>query len=378
MTAPRPIGINLLWLVPGDVGGTEEYTVRLLRALGQATGSGGAFVTPRVVEAYPWLDTIGELAMAPDPGTSRLRRVGIEGTWLAHQAMSCLFVHHFGGTIPAGNRTPAVTTIHDLQPLDQPDTFGRAKAWWLGRRLPIAVAESTRVLTPSQWVADSILARFDIDSARVRVIPSSHSNPAPQGGALQASPTAPERLGIGTRYILYPTITYPFKNHRVLVEAIARADADVDLVFTGGAGAAHGDVLDAIDRLGVSTRVHVLGRLGAGDFDELFAGALALAFPSTYEGFGLPVIEAMARRIPVLASDLPVLREVAGAGACFVDPHDAGAWASAIERVANGRSADGRSVEEMVTAGERRAADFDPTVSAGRLIAVYRELLASQ
>lgn len=373
MTSDRIIGVNLLWLVPGDVGGTEEYTVRLLRGLGEVAPGAltlRIFVTPRVAEAYPWLSDLGELVVAPDPGASRLRRIGLESTWLRRKATDCLFVHHFGGTIPLGNRLPAVTTVHDLQPLDHPETFSTTKARWLRRQLPMVIAESTRVLTPSQWVADGIVERFGADPSRIRVVSSSHSlGPA----ATEADGSALDRHGLRRPYVLYSARTYPFKNHAVLLDAMARVDGDVDLVITGQPGTAHAQVLDSIDRLGLANRVHVLGRLRAGDFGQILTSAVALTFASTYEGFGLPVIEAMARGVPVIASDLPVLREVAGDAAVFVDPADAAAWAAAIARAVGGAPDD-----SLIAAGHRRAADFEPAVSAGRLVDVYRELLAGR
>lgn len=380
------VGVNLLWMVPGNVGGTEEYTTRLLQAVPKVDLPGvdridyRIFATPAVAEAHSWLANMGEVVISPDPGTSRLRRVGIEATWLRRQSRGCAFVHHFGGTVPLRNRVPAVTTIHDLQPVDAPGTFGSVKARWLAQRLPVAVVESSRVLTPSQWVADRIVETYDADPAKLTVVASSHSHsqsrPTSEPHSVPTSESAPADdslladLGLTRPYVLYPAISYPHKNHQVLIEALANCGSGFDLVLTGRPDVAHDALVSAIDRLGVGGRVHIAGRLDAEAFERVLSHARALVFPSTYEGFGLPLIEAMARGVPVVASDLPVLREVAGDHAMWVDPHDAAGWATAMQQVI-GQAVDASAID----AARTHAQQFSPQASATRLVEVYRNLL---
>lgn len=393
MTRTWRVGINLLWLVPGNVGGTEEYALRLLRALPNVDGPDppvpdppvpgspvpdppaltfAIYVTPQVAAAHPWLGEVGRLVTSPDPGESRARRIALETTWLRKRSKDDAFVHHLGGTIPLRNQVPALVTVHDLQPIDRPDTFGDAKRRWLKRRLPSSISESTVVMTPSQWVADRIIAEFGTNPARLSVVPSSHG-----AGLVDPAPDAIDRLGLTRPYVLYPAITYAHKNHAVLIDAMASVSSDVDLVLTGRSDAAEEQLLRQIEARGLGRRVHRLGRLDPEDFEAVLTAAAALVFPSTYEGFGLPLIEAMAREVPVICADIEVLREVAGASepepaARLVAPSDSGAWAATIDQVVTGAPP---TVMATTTAGMARAAHFAPEACARRLLDVYRRVL---
>jgi glycosyltransferase involved in cell wall biosynthesis len=159
----------------------------------------------------------------------------------------------------------------------------------------------------------------------------------------------------------------------VLLDAFARVAAevpDVDLVLTGGAGADEEAVASAVAALG--DRVLRLGRIPRAELDAVLAAAEALVFPSAFEGFGLPVLEAMAAGVPVLCSDLPVLRELTGGAAVLVPPGDAAAWAAAIRD----RLADPRRREELAAPGLVAAARYTPERSAAALEAAYRAALS--
>lgn len=371
-SSPRwTVGINLLWLVPDNVGGTEEYAIRLLRALPETSGFQpesvdlAIYVTPRVVAAHPWLAELGTLHVSPEPGTSRARRIALESTWLRRKSAHDTFVHHLGGTLPLGNRVPALLTVHDLQPFDRPDTFSAAKRRWLTQRLPSSIRESTVVMTPSQWVADRIVERFGTDPSRLEVVSSSHG-----ADAAFAAADTPARLGLDRPYVLYPAITYPHKHHSVLLDAIRHVDPSIDLVLTGRPDVGEEDLLTKIGELDLGDRVHRIGRLDAPDFEAVLRSARALVFPSTYEGFGLPIVEAMARNVPVIASDIEVLRETCGGAAALIGPTDERAWAEAINR-----TGDAAWVTATVAAGRAHSQRFEPAVAAQRLVNVYRRVL---
>ena len=165
--------------------------------------------------------------------------------------------------------------------------------------------------------------------------------------------------------IVYPAITHPHKNHRFLLELMARhwTDPDLRLVLLGGRGAAEEEVAADIVRLGLEQRVVRPGRVPDAHRDGLIAAADALVFPSQYEGFGAPAVEAMALGTPVICSDQPALAEVVGE-AGLVLPLDVDAWADALDTVA-------ARADEMCSAGRDRARAFSTERSGAELAAAY-------
>jgi alpha-1,3-rhamnosyl/mannosyltransferase len=157
----------------------------------------------------------------------------------------------------------------------------------------------------------------------------------------------------------------------VLLEAFARvADVhdQITLVLTGAAGAAEDAVAGAIADLGLEGRVRRLGRVPPARLAALFRSAVALVYPSTYEGFGLPLAEAMAAGCPVIAADRTALPEVLGGAGILVDPADAPGWADAISLLL----ADGPLRVRLIAAGRERARSFSPEEAARRQVAAYR------
>jgi alpha-1,3-rhamnosyl/mannosyltransferase len=172
-------------------------------------------------------------------------------------------------------------------------------------------------------------------------------------------------------FLLYPAITYPHKNHLVLLDAFARLDgaaADAQLVLTGGRGPDEELVQERIRQLGLTGRVQRPGRVDSATLEALYAAASAVVVPSRYEGFGLPVLEAMVRGRPVVAARSGSLPEVAGPDD-LVDPDDVTAWAGAMQAVL---TMSDRSRAARVGAGRDRAARFSPERTASALVAAYR------
>jgi glycosyltransferase involved in cell wall biosynthesis len=171
--------------------------------------------------------------------------------------------------------------------------------------------------------------------------------------------------------VLYPAITYAHKNHETLVAAFARLSAahpEARLVLTGGEGSYEPIVRAAIHAYGLAGTVERTGRIPEADLDVLYRRATAMAFPSRYEGFGLPVLEAMARGCPVVASDVGGLPAVAGDAGVLVDPLDAAAWAEALTDLLE--RPERRTV--LSRRGVERARRFRWPDAAAALASVYR------
>ncbi len=367
------VGVNLLWLVPDVVGGSEESTVASLRAVGDLAVADvdlHLFVLEPFVRAHPDLVAAFPTSVMPLSGRSRAARVGGESSWLAARARRLDLVHHAGGTAPPVPSAPYVLTIHDLQPLERRATHGRLKRAYLGAVVPRSVRAARAVVVPSEFVRRSVLARLGADPARVVVVPHGvATRPATDAAALR------ERYQLDGPVVFYPAITYPHKNHAVLVDAFAlvlRSQPGAVLVLAGGRGGAEDEVSDRIRRRGVEGRVRRTGRIPAGDVAGLYGMASVVAVPSRYEGFGLPAAEAMAYGAPVVAADAGALPEVVGDAGVLVDPDDVEGWALALGEALAG----GDEHARLAAAARRRATRYTWGANARALLGVYREALA--
>ncbi len=361
------VGVNLLWCLPGEVGGSEEYLVRQLAGLHDAAPEIAArlFVLPGFAGAHRDVAAGHELVVTSLDARRRSWRVVIETTWLPRQLAGSDIVHHGGGTVPLRSPGPIVLTVHDLQYRSYPAYFTPVKRRYLELVLPRSVRRATVVAVPSDYVRGTVIEAFGTDPAAVVVVPHGYDPPAPdnitEGAALR------RRFGIGDRrFVVYPAITHPHKNHRFLLDLMTGPwnDPDLVLVLLGGRGLADEDVSTAIAALGLGDRVLRPGRVSDSDRDALIADAEALVCPSEYEGFGAPVLEAMALGTPVVCSDRAALPEVVG-DAALVLPLDLDAWAGALDTAR-------RDHDRMVSAGRRRAAERTSRIAGERLATAYR------
>ncbi|MEJ7584269.1 MAG: glycosyltransferase family 1 protein, partial [Acidimicrobiales bacterium] len=353
------VGINLLWLVPGVVGGTEEYAVRLLGGLARHLPDDldvTLFALPSLADRHPDLITRYPSDLAPAAGRRPPLRVGLESTWLAQRSRrrSLDLLHHWGGTVPLVRTTPALVTVHDLQPLHQPRHFGIVKRSWLAAVLPWSVRTSVRetglVAAVSRFTGEDLSRRLGTDPAVVRVIPHGVDPITPPGA--DEVDRVRRRYRLGERWFVHPAVTWPHKNHVMLLRAFAAvaADREVELVLTGAAGPAETDVAAAIEHHGLGARVRRTGRIPRADLDALIAGAVALTFPSRFEGYGAPVLEAMALGCPVVAARATALPEAVGDGGILLDPDDTEQWTRVMLHLMD----DQGERRRLITAGHAR------------------------
>lgn len=372
-TSPRAV-VNMLWCVPGGVGGSEEYLVRQL--LGLVTV--GERWRPTVamarglVAAHPEVAAVLPCVEPSFDSSSRARRMIGEATWLRTVARDVDLVHHGGGTAPVsswaagrrGARQPYVLTVHDLQFRTYPQYFSAVKRAYLGVVLPGSARGARMVAVPSEYVRRSVVAAYGIADDRVMVVP--HGIAAAERHDITPADELRARYSLGDGPVLvYPAVTHPHKNHRFLLEMMRDhwREPDLRLVLTGGRGSAHADVEACTD-----PRVRHLGRVSAADRNGLVAMSTALLFPSAYEGFGAPLIEAMTLGAPVVCSDRTCLPEVVG-DAALVLPLHADAWRDALDQAVRRR-------DELVAAGHHRAAQFTAEASGRALAAVYERALS--
>jgi alpha-1,3-rhamnosyl/mannosyltransferase len=365
------VGVNLLWCRPGRVGGSEEYTTRLLGSVHAVdpTVDLTLFASRAFAEAHPALTARSHLDDPPTGTQQRTVRVIVERTWLPRHARRVDVVHHAGGTAPPVGR-PIVLTIHDLQYLAFPQFFHPVKRAFLSASVPRAVARAAVVTVPSEFVRTDVHAAFGVPLDRIVVVP--HMLPERAEPLIDTDVRA--RYALGERFVVYPAVTWPHKNHSVLIEALARLDSthrDIGAVLLGSPGPSDAAVDALVTRLGLDGRVRRLGRVPDADRDALYRAALALTFPSRYEGVGAPVIEAMAAGCPVIASATTALPEVVGDAGWLVNPDDASAWANAITELAD----DAGERRRLIDAGHERVGRVTSLHSAELLVGAYRQAL---
>jgi glycosyltransferase involved in cell wall biosynthesis len=353
------VGISLLTLSPGESGGSETYARQLIRALGRVgTNEYTVLVPARAKDAADGLPAVE----VKDPPVARRGPLRIAAMALAARRTKAVTTHvaefdvlHYPLTVPSpGTQAPTVVTLHDTQHRDLPEFFGPARKSFRRIAYDRAARSAAAVVVTSEFVRERAVELLELDSTRVHVVPHAIDH-----SVFKPADEEPEPI------LLYPARPWPHKNHTRLFEAFARlreTRPQLRLVLTGGG-------LDRLEPL--PEGVENLGAVPAEHLASLYRRAACLVFPSLYEGFGLPVLEAMACGCPVAASNAGALPEVAGDAAVLFDPLDVEAMAEAM------LEADRRR-EELRGLGLSRAAAFTWDASARGHDEVYRAAVASQ
>jgi GT2 family glycosyltransferase/glycosyltransferase involved in cell wall biosynthesis len=250
---------------------------------------------------------------------------------------------------PAASRR-TVVVIHDLAPLRHPGWYSRTFTSYQRRLLPLLARRARRVITPSEFSRQELADGLGLDPARVSVVPNGvdeRFTPSADPGPVRHA------LGLEDPYVLVVGTRIARKNFAALAQAGRKLrELGIELVAAGSGR--------AYMRPGLTPPMRSLGYVEESHLPGLYAGALALAMPSLYEGFGLPVLEAMASGVPVVAADRSALPETCGGAALLVDPDDGAALADALA----GAATDEALRDGLVQAGLERAAGFSWTRSA--------------
>ncbi len=361
------IGINLLWLEPGVVGGSENYTLSLLRAVHDVDPLDLELVLygPRaILDHHPDIGHRFEFVVAPNLHAKRLGRIAAEHTWLSRHTGRHQLMHYAGGVLPKGAPAQSILTILDVQPLDLPQNFGRMKRGWLGQMIPRSVHDAKLITVPSKFTAQRLEELLAVPQEVIRVVPF--------GVRPGSTPQTP--IG-GDPVVLYPAIAYAHKRHCDLIDAFVAVRATVPnarLVLTGGPGPLIDTVREQIASYGLGDVVEITGWISESEMQEWYSNATVVAFPSEYEGFGLPALEAMNHSTPVVVTDAGSLPEVVGPAATVVPVRDPVALAEAIVAVLTNPE----KAAEMAMAGAKWASRFTWKRAGEALISAYRDALA--
>lgn len=368
------VGLSLLTLFPGRAGGAETYVRGLLGAFAAGEGPELSMLLTSRHSGPSVSEFAGErVRVVPvdsyRPGNSQLTRVlamqtaRLRNGRIIGDVPTGLDLIHYPVTVPIPKvkGLPSVVSLLDVQHHDLPAMFSPAERAFRRWGYDNAARQANRVITITQFSADRITELLGIPSDRVRAIHLGidHDLFTPNGPAAMID-------GLPARYLYYPANSWPHKNHRRLIEAFKRIDdPELALVLTG-------TKTNSLDLGADDARVHHLGHVAEKDVAGLYRGAEALIFPSLYEGFGLPPLEAMACGCPVGASNVGAVAEVCGDAALLFDPEDVEAIADAITRV----TTDEPLRAELTAAGTERAAEFTWQKTAQKHLEVYQQALA--
>ena len=363
-----------LVLVDGDtVGrgrtGDESYTINLLRELPAAAPGLSLACSLRNPSSLP-MDVPSTVRRLTLDVASPYRRIPLSFPALARREGAALVhTHYFASPrLPC----PAIVTVHDVSYARAPELFARRDRSLL-RFVRGSVRRAARVLAVSEFTRADIIDLYGLDPAKVVAVPNGVGDRFRPHA--DAGDRVRERFGINRPYMLCVGALQPRKNVPLAIEAYALAmdrGTDCELVVAGGDKGGRLDVLDAILRTRMTGRIHLVGHVGDDELAALYSAARALVFPSLYEGFGLPALEAMASGIPVIASNTTGLAETVGDAGLTIDPRSADDVAGAMRRVLN----DDALRERLIAAGHARAAEFTWARTAAATAAVYRETLA--
>jgi glycosyltransferase involved in cell wall biosynthesis len=379
LSAARPhIGLNLIFLVPGETGGMEVAARELIPALVAAAGEELRF-TAFVNREAAAEGTISELvATRTVPVRARRREQWVLGEQallppLAARAGVDL-VHSLASTAPLWGPYRRVVTVHDLIYARFPDAHAGLREKGMRVLVPAAARRAHRVIADSLSTRDDLIELLGLARERIDVVPlglgaARRAEPLPE-------PDVRARLDLrDRRVVLSLSAKRPHKNLLALIGALkAIAPAERPMLVLPGYPTAHEQELRArVDALGLEHDVRLLGWIDERELEGLWSLADAFVFPSLYEGFGLPVLEAMARGVPVACSNVSSLPEVAGDAALLFDPREKSAIAGAITLLLG----DPQLAERLRECGRERARDFTWERTARATIDSYRRALAA-
>jgi len=373
------VGLNLIYLVPGETGGTETYARELISALVRQRPDLRltAFINLETARAVPgpWSELIGSVTV-PVRVRRRIEWVRGEQQLLPGlaRAAGVDVVHSLANTGPARGAFRRIVTIQDLIHRFYPEAhFGLRSA---GMRLlvPLAAKRSSRVIVPSEATRADVVRLLRVPASKIDVVPLAVDPPPPANR--DADDDTRTRYTLGSRQLLVAaSAKRPHKNLLRLLEALALIPSERRpvLVLPGYPTPHEEELRQRAEDVGVSADVRFVGWIPRDELDALYRAAECFVFPSLYEGFGLPVLEAMVRGVPVACSDRGAIAEVAGDAARAFDPESARAIAAAIESIL--RNPD--EAERLRAAGYERARKFTWSETARLTLESYDRALGS-
>ncbi len=365
-------------------GGIGRYTRELIRALvAQSADHDFCFFSAKPPHHLPVPNPI------PQAENTRWRPAPVDERWLyrlwyrlrlplpVQMVTGRLDLFHSPDFVlpPAAGRMPTLLTVHDLSFVHYPDTFPANLVAYLNRVVPWSVRRATHILADSGATRRDLMDIWQVPSSKITVLYSGVNDafrPVTDGKMLTA---VRQRYQLGHEpYLLSVGTVQPRKNYQMLIRAF-RPIAEKwphNLIIAGGKGWLYQEMMAEAAKQGVDGRVRFIGFVDDVDLPALYSGADLFLFPSIYEGFGLPLLEAMGCGVPVITANISSLPEVAGAAAVQLSPHKQPDWSAAMADLL--RDEDGRT--RLIQAGFEQVKKFSWQRAAMELLAIYDALLS--
>jgi glycosyltransferase involved in cell wall biosynthesis len=378
------VGLNATSFLPGQMGGMETYFRNLLdrlqqfdqadnylilcdkRFAGEFQLINSAFRMEHINFAKPspawFLRGVIRNLFNQDILANRMNRVKAD------------VIHHpFTVLTPPEIRLPSVLTFWDMQHEFFPEFFSRTELLKRQRLYRASAERATRIIVSAAFTKECLIDRYGIAADKIEVIYTGFGHeyrPVHDDDVLAGIRS---KYGVNRPFMLYPAATWPHKNHKRLLEAVKvlhdHHQFDGALVLTGIAMQSHSEIKGEINRLGLADQVKILGYLPAADLPGLYNCARLMVFPSLFEGFGIPLVEAMACGCPVVCAAATSLPEVVGSAGMLFDPRDIEGMAETIWSAWNDEGA----LAGMRERGLERVTLFDWDDTARKTMAVYKK-----
>jgi len=371
------VGVNLLYLLPGETGGHETYARELIAAMIEHEPKlrVTAFVNRDAVSRLG--DELGDRVSAVALPISARRRAQwafgeLVSVAIAARRARVELLHSMANFAPPWGPFRRVVTIHDLHFRAVPELLSWPMRTGTAKLVQIGANHSDRIIAVSASGREEIVAGLGIERNRIDVIPNGVRTPPPERPSRR---DARERCRLGRRQVALAVASdMPHKNLPILIDALALIPApERPALVIAGHGTSTGELPERAAVLGVDEDVRLLGGVSTAELESLYALADCLVVPSLHEGFGLPVLEAMARSVPVVCSDIPALREVGGPAALYFDPRVPAEIAARITEVI----ADTQLAGRLRELGRAQAAGFSWSAAASGTLASYRLALGA-
>ena len=370
------VALNLVFMVPGQTGGMETYARELAPRLAALEGLDVTALVNREAAG----DELGDVVrteIVPVNASNRASWVWGEQHHVPRIAarINADIVHSLASTAPLRGPQRRVTTIHDLNYRNVPEAHFGLRGLGMRVLVPAAVRCSHRIVVDAASTKRDLVEQLGVSGDRIDVVPLAanlHLRPEPT-----PAEELRERLGLHERRVLLSVgARRRHKNAARVVEALAEMvpERRPAYVVTGYSTPYDAELQEHARALGVSADLVMPAWLSGADLEGLYALATAVVVPSLYEGFGLPVLEAMQRGVPVASSDRSSLPEVAGDAAVLFDPEDVPAIRKGLERLLG----DAGERERLAEAGRAQAASFSWERTAALTAASYRTVLSSK
>lgn len=361
--------------------GVGHYTFELARSLAKLSPADEfeliTPVRPQTLEDETedhWPGNLGLVRPFVHPLRVRWWTVGLP-LYLSYSGLT-LF-HGTNYDLPLWGASVRVVTFHDLSLLLYPETHEARLVERGRRRLPLIAHKASVIITPSESVRREVSEHLHVSAEKIVAIPEaarSFFRPLPFEETLETR----KRLGVEDDFLLFVGTIEPRKNLMTLVRALEDALRSTDLrpqlVIAGRRGWLSDELFSYIDRAGLQERIRFTGYVTESELRALYSSCLISIYPSLYEGFGLPTLEAMACGAPVITSRIPSMEETVSDAALLFNPESVNELAEAIARLLKNES-ERRALSE---AGKRRAAQFSWEKTARATLNVYREAMRRQ